>query len=216
MAEIKEIFESIQGEGLSVGEKQIFIRFAKCNLNCDYCDTEFNKDVINLNEDEMYEKIKNYDAKTISLTGGEPLLHHEFIKNFLLKYKSKLNKKIHLETNGTLYKELSEIIDLIDIVGMDIKIKSSAKQENKFDINEKFLEISKNKAFAKVVFTKNIADDEIENIIKLVEKYNTPLVLQPKTPIDFETDFIQIYNKFYKNHKNTRLIPQTHTFLRLQ
>ena len=38
---IKEIFESIQGEGPYVGYKQLFIRFCNCNLKCNYCDTEF-------------------------------------------------------------------------------------------------------------------------------------------------------------------------------
>ena len=215
MAEIKEIFESIQGEGLYLGEKQVFIRFSNCNLNCAYCDTEFNKG-IELNEDELYEKIKNYNSKSISLTGGEPLLSVDFIKSFLLKYKSKLNKKIHLETNGTLYKNLAEIIDLIDVVSMDIKIKSAAKEENKFDINEKFLENCKNKAFMKVVFTKYIENNEIEAICALSKKYNAPLILQPKTPIDTNTPFLEIYNKFYNKGLNVRLIPQTHTFLKLQ
>ena len=40
-AKINEIFSSIQGEGPVVGYKQLFIRFCGCNLNCDYCDTEF-------------------------------------------------------------------------------------------------------------------------------------------------------------------------------
>jgi len=39
-ADIAEIFSSIQGEGLYVGRRQIFIRFCGCNLNCRYCDTE--------------------------------------------------------------------------------------------------------------------------------------------------------------------------------
>ncbi|MDX9694125.1 MAG: 7-carboxy-7-deazaguanine synthase QueE, partial [Methanothermobacter sp.] len=38
-APIMEVFSSIQGEGLLVGCRQIFIRFAGCNLNCKYCDT---------------------------------------------------------------------------------------------------------------------------------------------------------------------------------
>ena len=216
MAKIKEIFESIQGEGLYNGEKQIFIRFSNCNLNCAYCDTEFNEGAIDTNEDELYQKIKSYDSKSISLTGGEPLLHSQFIKNFLLKYKSKLNKKIYLETNGTLYKNLSEIIDLIDVVSMDIKIKSATGEENKFNLNDKFLENSNNKAFIKVVFTSTIKDNEIKEICALSEKYNAPVILQPKTPIDLKTPFFDIYNKFYKNGISVRLIPQTHTFLKLQ
>ena len=38
---IKEIFTSIQGEGLYIGQKQIFVRFSRCNLSCAYCDTDF-------------------------------------------------------------------------------------------------------------------------------------------------------------------------------
>ena len=42
-ASIKEIFTSIQGEGLYVGYKQLFVRFCGCNLSCDYCDTDYSK-----------------------------------------------------------------------------------------------------------------------------------------------------------------------------
>ena len=38
---IREIFTSIQGEGPCIGQKHIFVRFCKCNLTCDYCDTDF-------------------------------------------------------------------------------------------------------------------------------------------------------------------------------
>ena len=37
-ARISEIFVSIQGEGAYVGQKQLFVRFAGCNLHCEYCD----------------------------------------------------------------------------------------------------------------------------------------------------------------------------------
>ncbi|MEM4195978.1 MAG: 7-carboxy-7-deazaguanine synthase QueE, partial [Methanothermobacter sp.] len=43
-APIMEVFSSIQGEGLLLGKRQIFIRFAGCNLNCSYCDTPESRD----------------------------------------------------------------------------------------------------------------------------------------------------------------------------
>jgi len=35
---VVEIFSGIQGEGIHVGRRQIFVRLAGCNLVCDYCD----------------------------------------------------------------------------------------------------------------------------------------------------------------------------------
>ena len=38
---VNEIFYSLQGEGSRAGIPNIFIRLSKCNLNCWFCDTEF-------------------------------------------------------------------------------------------------------------------------------------------------------------------------------
>ena len=78
---IKEIFSSIQGEGPYIGEKQLFIRFCGCNLNCAYCDTNFKKEdtfpVYNLNKFyqnpinsiNLKEIVNEFPNETISLTG---------------------------------------------------------------------------------------------------------------------------------------------------
>ena len=58
---IKEIFDSIQGEGPYVGEKQLFVRTTKCNLNCKYCDTDFlcDENSKEYNFDEFFEILKS-------------------------------------------------------------------------------------------------------------------------------------------------------------
>lgn len=212
---IKEIFTSIQGEGLYVGENQIFIRFSKCNLNCDFCDTDFNSK-IEYTTDKLYNEIKNNPANTISFTGGEPLADYEFLKTFLKEYKNKLNKKIYLETNGTLYNELNEIIDYVDVVAMDIKLKSATKEENRFFDNEKFLKIAnKKETFIKIVYDKNILDDEINKTIELAKKENNIIILQPKMPIEKGFNVQTIFDKYYEQYKNIRLIPQVHKFLNI-
>jgi len=38
-ARLIEVFSAIQGEGLNVGTRQIFIRFALCDLRCQFCDS---------------------------------------------------------------------------------------------------------------------------------------------------------------------------------
>ena len=39
-----EIFESIQGEGVNLGNPCIFLRLAGCNLKCAWCDTKYTWD----------------------------------------------------------------------------------------------------------------------------------------------------------------------------
>ena len=61
-ADLIEVFSSYQGEGLFLGAKQIFIRFADCNLNCTFCDTP--KDAVkkDLSVDEVLEEVMRIEA----------------------------------------------------------------------------------------------------------------------------------------------------------
>ena len=212
---IREIFTSIQGEGPYVGQKHIFVRFCKCNLNCDFCDTDFDsKKAQSYDIYKLFNELDKIKCDTISFTGGEPLMDVKFLKSFLNEFKSSLNKKIYLETNGLLFEQLNEIIDFVDIVSMDIKLQSATGQPNRFNCNEEFLKIAtKKEAFVKIVFDKNIIQDEIEYCATLAKKYGVLLVLQPKMPMDKDLKIEEIYNKFYEIYKNVRLIPQVHKFL---
>ena len=216
---IKEIFASIQGEGPYIGYKQLFIRFCGCNLNCNYCDTEFGiNDSKKYSPEELANIIKeNLDCHSVSLTGGEPLLNIKFLKEFLPK--SAL--PIYLETNGTLYKELAEIIDYVDYVSADIKLPSSTGLNPLWEEHDKFFEIaSKKNLFAKAVFSKNVTDDELRKTCELCKKYDIELILQPKMNgiiPDVKSDFMQkILNSCLKQYKKVRLIPQVHKFIDVQ
>ena len=216
MVRVKEIFTSIQGEGPFVGYKQLFIRLCGCNLNCSYCDTEFGADDSNEYSTEELIDIcnSNSDCHSISLTGGEPLLHSDFIKEF----GNKCELPLYLETNGTLAEKLSEVIDYITYISSDIKIPSTTGLKPLWEEHEEFFRIASQKElFGKVVFDKNINDFEIHKITHLCKKYDTQLILQPmmlgKIP-SVDSDFMQeVLDKCLKVHKNTRLIPQVHKFI---
>lgn len=220
-SKIIEIFTSIQGEGPYIGVKQLFIRFSGCNLQCNYCDTNdgLNESCLKLTPKELRDYIQDFNLKTIhsiSLTGGEPLIWANFLQEFLPLIES----KIYLETNSTLKNDLEKIIDYIDIISADIKLPSASGIEGSFAIHDEFFKTAKKydkEIFAKVVFDENILDDEISHCLKLVEKYNLPLILQPKTvdgKIPFEPErILEIFNKFLDNYPNTRVIPQVHKFL---
>lgn len=215
---INEIFSSIQGEGPVVGYKQLFIRFCGCNLNCAYCDTEF-ADGKDYTPQELFEKITTeYDLKTfhsISLTGGEPLLSVEFLKEFLPLIQGQT--KIYLETNATLSENLLKIRNLIDIVSADIKLET-ATGLNTFDKHEQFLKNCTGiETFAKIVFDENITETEIAHCCKIAKLTNIELVLQPKmidNKMSITSDFCNsILDKFTTMYPNCRLIPQVHKFL---
>ncbi len=87
-ANISEVFSSWQGEGIYLGVRQIFIRFFGCNINCSYCGTELKNNFRNLSIDELLGDVKVLreefgDHHSVSLTGGEPLLHKDYLLKFL-------------------------------------------------------------------------------------------------------------------------------------
>ncbi|MFA5098133.1 MAG: 7-carboxy-7-deazaguanine synthase QueE [Candidatus Margulisiibacteriota bacterium] len=185
LGQISSIFQSIQGEGLYVGERQIFIRFIGCNLSCEYCDTvekndnPFTPDDVVKEVDKILTNPKLFHS--VSITGGEPLLQVDFLKELL----PKLKLKKYLETNGTLPDHLSEIVDLVDIVAMDIKLPSATGCASYFKEHEKFLETALFKnVFVKAVVTKDTLPKEIDEMCALIERVESsvPLVLQPATP----------------------------------
>lgn len=229
---LKEIFDSIQGEALYIGQKQLFIRFCGCNLNCSYCDTNFEKDAnfivhdLNktfhnpVNSNELKEIVDNFSTQTISLTGGEPLLYADFLSEFLTLLK---NKKIYLETNGTLVEELEKVISFVDVVSMDIKLFCSTMQKNEFEKNRKFIEVAKKfekEIFVKIVLDKNYSKTELLEAINLVKEFDIPLIIQPmdckdKTNKLDKNSIIELFDFINIHYKNTRFIPQMHKYLKL-
>ena len=98
MYKIIEIFESEQGEGYNVGKKVIFIRLALCNLECAWCDTDFESNIKHMSVKSIIEELANYKTKNIILTGGEPTFQN--LDELLNALKDK-GYWIAIETNGT-------------------------------------------------------------------------------------------------------------------
>lgn len=219
-AHIKEIFSSIQGEGQYIGEFQTFIRFCKCNLKCKYCDTNYKKDksTKEYSATELANIVLHKTAKTISLTGGEPLLETEFLKEFLPLIKP--HKKIYLETNGTLVPELLTIIEHVDIISADIKLKSATGQNNNFRINNEFFNVARRKkCFMKIVFDETITTEEIRECIEIAKENEIEMILQPKMEKGIIkaniNSILETYNIIHNQYERVRLIPQMHKFLNI-
>jgi organic radical activating enzyme len=183
-ARINEIFDSVQGEGLYLGEKQIFVRFFNCNLSCAYCDTKLDR-FTEYEPMELFEEIKLYRDKyhSISFTGGEPLLYTEFLKE-ILKLTSGCGHKHYLETNGTLFFELEKLIDHIDIIAMDLKFPSSTGMGNLWQMHKKFLKIAARKeVFLKAIVCQATYEDDLREAVAIIKEISpsSVLVLQPNS-----------------------------------
>ena len=250
-AYLSEVFSSIQGEGLLVGLRQIFVRFSGCSLTCNYCDTpesraqssEFKvqgpgvrgqgsenlKDfyiVPNpVSTEKLTEIVNSFQTHqnlhhSISLTGGEPLEQVSFLKEWLPEIRKSSNLKIYLETNGLLPAHLSEVIDLVDIIGMDIKLPSVAGVKPFWDLHRDFLKMaSKREVFVKVVVDSMVAEDELMLAAELVHSVdvNIPFIIQPRTPIDMDAgSLLRLQEIVTRKLLDVRVIPQVHKFLNLK
>lgn len=234
MVKVNEIFASIQGEGPYVGYKQLFVRFCNCNLKCNYCDTNF-MDGKDYNPCELADEVNKYSCvHSVSLTGGEPLLQTDFLKEFLPRVTAKRHcgldlqspnsfekRKIYLETNATLAEKFIEVKPFVDIVSADIKLESATGIKDTYKFHDKFFEACKGvETFAKIVFNNKITDAEIEKCSELGKKYGIELILQPEMGTDgmtVDADFCaKILDKFLIKYENVRLIPQVHKFLNIR
>jgi len=96
-----EDFYSIQGEGYHTGKAAYFVRLGGCDIGCSWCDTKFSWDPKLhplISADVIVERAKSFEAKSIVVTGGEPLLYNlDYLCSELKKYQI----KTFVETSGT-------------------------------------------------------------------------------------------------------------------
>ncbi|MCE5213450.1 MAG: 7-carboxy-7-deazaguanine synthase QueE [Methanobacterium sp.] len=229
---INEIFSSIQGEGMLLGRRQIFVRFSGCNLNCNYCDTPESRNPIfgrNTSVDELYSNVENLmtpDFHSISLTGGEPLLHADFIREFL----KKIDYDVLIETNGSLPDELEKIVDHIEYASVDIKLPEheSISKWDSLIVHELksinlLIEEGINTYCKLVVFPSTKVDIVGFIASKLVHEVKDTseltLVIQPTSPLsNWEKNHHKLFEFSEKSgeYLDVLVIPQIHKLLKIR
>ncbi len=195
---VVETFYSLQGEGINTGKPFYFIRLAGCHVGCIWCDTKksWNKDNYpQYSAKELLEIVLKSKAKTVIITGGEPLLHDLTDLCRLLKDN---NIYIAVETSGI--GELSGFFDWVTL---------SPKKHNPPDnllmyqkANELKIIISQEEDFA-------FAEENARKV-----NSNCKLLLQPQwqhrqkiTPLTID---------YIKAHPHWQLSIQTHKYIDIQ
>lgn len=107
---ISEIFFSLQGETSRTGLPTVFVRLTGCPLRCVYCDTAYAfTGGHNMELAQILEEVARYDARHVTVTGGEPLAQKNCLP--LLAALCDAGYDVSLETGGAL-----------DVCGVDARV----------------------------------------------------------------------------------------------
>ncbi|WP_297506702.1 7-carboxy-7-deazaguanine synthase QueE [Thermococcus sp.] len=224
-----EVFNSWQGEGGSVegsafGRRQIFVRFAGCDLHCNYCDSkqyidasrvfrwryevepftgkfEYKPNPASLEEVvDAVLRLDTGDIHSISYTGGEPTLQIKGLKALMERMKE-LGFDNFLETHGGLPELVKEVAPLVDYASVDIKDETAKATEDWKGLvlreveSIRILKGEGAKVYAKLVVTSETRAENVRWYAEIL-KGLAPLAIQPREPIEISQErLMELYRE---------------------
>lgn len=255
-APVLEVFASLQGEGRFAGEPQVFVRLWGCPLRCRWCDTpgswrlpaepEVRVAVPGAARREpgwatppevarWIAAVEPGRARTISVTGGEPLLWPGFLRALRSQVAG---RRIHLETAGAHPAALAEVLASIDHVSLDLKLPADLdapepvagarepvpRDESEWGaVRRRMLELVRGRdACGKLILAGGRAAREFEPILDDVAALapELPLFLQPVTPMNgvpapAREALFELVELVLARGLTVRVVPQLHRQLRI-
>ena len=230
-ARVSEIFTSIEGEGIFVGKKTLFIRLSGCHLKCRWCDTKYALP-LDSGTDYQIDEIKDLIIKElrpftykVNFTGGEPLLQTEAVIELADFIKKQTNLKTYIESSCFDSELFSKVLPYIDICKIEFKTDDSkVVEDEEYDnliLNEiKCLELAvgSNKAtYIKIVVTNSTNLESFKNLVYNISKKIKPsdilgFIIQPSFGIDQPTvnRLLDTYDVVQPMFPEVRIIPQLH------
>jgi len=240
---LSEMFVSFQGEGAHVGRRHLFVRLAGCNLRCRYCDTPesltrtagytvFSGDgplrrnnPVTAEEaraliGSMLDREAPIDA--IAFSGGEPLVQSKFLAAILAS--ASFSTPVLLETNGMLPANLQDVLPWVDIVSMDIKLPSNTGEPAFWEEQGEFLDLARDKdLYVKIPVDQATTDAEVERAAAMlalsdpsIPVFMQPIVDSAGNPLTDAESLTRFYLLARRYLSSIRVLPQTHTLLRIR
>lgn len=226
---VMEIFgPTIQGEGMVIGQKTMFVRTAGCDYSCAWCDSAFTwdgtgKDLINqMNPEEIWNELKRLGGNGFSfvtISGGNPAL----LKNLdgLISLLKEHQIKVGLETQGSKWQDW-----FVDIDELTISPKPpSSKMETNFNVLDQMVSRldGQNISLKVVIFN----DEDYEYAKKVHMRYpRLPFFLQVGNDDTMTSDDSNLIKRLLDRYtwlidkamaddelKDIKVLPQLHTYI---
>ena len=183
-----EVFYSLQGEGPSAGAPSVFLRLATCNLACAWCDTkytwdwanyDYGREVVNLDAEEVEERIRAFGCSRLIITGGEPLLQQADLAPLAASLKND-GFQLEVETNGTV-EPMADLERTVDQWNVSPKLASSGNSKDRREQRQALEALARlPNAYFKFVVTE---PGDIAEVCALRDAYELPgkrIILMPE------------------------------------
>jgi 7-carboxy-7-deazaguanine synthase len=229
---VMEIFgPTIQGEGMVIGQKTMFVRTAGCDYSCSWCDSSFTWDgtgkelIRQMDAEEIWNELKAIGGEGFSfvtISGGNPALLKNLDK--LISLLKKENIKLCLETQGSRWQDWFYSIDQLTISPKPPSSGMITDFEILDDIFEKLSDRFTHQVSLKVVI---FNENDFEYSKKVMNRYpGIPLYLQAGNENlsaanneEFLSEQLKKYSWLIEkamlddDMKEVRVLPQLHTFV---
>lgn len=254
-APVLEVFSSLQGEGRYAGEPQVFVRLWGCPLRCRWCDTPGSW---RLPDEPRARVVRALDgprredgwaspfqvatwiaaaergaARTVSVTGGEPLLWPGFVRGLRALVGP---RRVHLETAGAHPEALAEVVEHVDHLSLDLKLPADMDAPEPLagsaesvptsatewaEVRARVLELARGRdACGKLILAGDRAPREFRAILDDVAAIapELPLFVQPVTPMNgvpapTNEALDELCELALERRLSVRVVPQLHRTL---
>jgi len=228
-----EIFgPTIQGEGMVVGQKTMFVRTAGCDYSCSWCDSAFTWDgsgkhlIAQMTAEEIWADLKRLGGEGFSfvtISGGNPVLLRNL--ELLIKILKENEIQIAVETQGSKWQEWLYEIDELTISPKPPSSGMATNYSMLTDIIEKLKNRNSSQHVSLKVVVFNQEDYEYAKDLHL--RYPAiPFYLQVGNDDIAESDNKQLIDHLLGKYetlidkvvgdaelKNVRVLPQLHTLV---
>ncbi|HEV8128239.1 MAG TPA: 7-carboxy-7-deazaguanine synthase QueE [Candidatus Eisenbacteria bacterium] len=220
---INEIFLSVQGEGIHVGERTVFVRFYGCPLRCVWCDqpealtTSGVGRFDTMTPEAVLDRVRSFEAvRRLCLTGGEPLIAPADSLAWMLDELRAAGWWISVETSGA--RVVEPMLERIDF--WTISPKGESAQTFDGDLVEaqlptlrRLIQLPEERRQLKFI-VQSVGD--VRDAVAILDalSYRGAIVLQPEHE---KGDGRRVFEWWpWERYPEARVIPQTHKVVGLR